>query len=57
MHGVFDDSLGRVRPIMKEDHSAPVPESKSITSKLDFNSSIAGTKLDRCIPFLYKSSG
>ena len=34
-----------------------MPESKSVTSKRVLRISIAGTKLDRWIPFLYNSSG
>lgn len=35
----------------------PVPESRSVTSNRDLSSSIAGTKLERWMPFLYRSSG
>jgi hypothetical protein len=40
-----------------EELGMPVPEFKSVTSNCDFSRSIAGIKLDRWMPFLYRSSG
>lgn len=55
---VYTKASGRL--VKRESGSGknePVPESKSVTSNLDLSSSIAGTKLDRWMPFLYRSSG
>ena len=47
--GFWNVSVDGTQELMR---NLPVPESKSVTSKRSFKSSIHGTKLERWMPFL-----